>query len=206
MMDPQWLRWAKQLQAIAQNGLTFGKDPFDIERYESLRQLTVEIMATHSDADLRAVRDLFAREDGYATPKVAVLAAVFQGDTILLVKGRRDHLWTVPGGWADVGETPSDAIVREVREESGYETKAVKLLALHDRDSRGLPPLPFHVYTLFFRCELIGGEASTSIETEDVGFFKEDDVPDLSISRVTPDQVRRLFEHQRNPDWPTDFD
>ena len=206
-MDPKWLEWAKRLQAIAQTGLTYAQNHFDIERYESIREITAEIVAAHSDADLSFVRALFANEAGYATPKVDVRGAVFRDGTILLVKERQDNLWTLPGGWADINESPSEAVVREVYEESGYKTRAVKLLALYDRNRHGHPPLLFYVYKLFFLCELIGGEPSQSIETDGVAFFDEDKIPEeLSLSRVTPAQIARLFEHYRHPDWPTDFD
>jgi len=118
-MDPKWLEWAKRLQAIGQNGLACATDSFDIERYESVREIAAEIVAIHSDVDLNYVRDVFPSEGGHATPKVDVRGAVFRADTILLVRERQDGLWTLPGGWADVNESPSEAVVREVYEESG---------------------------------------------------------------------------------------
>jgi ADP-ribose pyrophosphatase YjhB (NUDIX family) len=206
VMAPKWLEWARKLQAIAQNGLTYAKDPFDIERYESVREIAAQVVAVNSDVDLNYARDLFANEAGHATPKVDVRGAVFRGDTILFVRERQDGLWTLPGGWADVNESPSEAVVREVYEESGYCTRAVKLLALYDRNKHGHTPFPYHVYKLFFQCELMGGVASQSVETDGVAFFREDEIPELSLVRVTPAQVARLFEHYRHPDWPTDFD
>ncbi len=205
-MDPNWLQWAKRLQAIAQNGLAYADSPFDVERYQTLRDITVEIMAQYSDTDRRLVRDLFASESGYATPKVDVRGVAFRRDAILLVKEREDGLWTLPGGWADVDVSPSEAVVREVYEESGYRTRATKLLAVLDRNKHPHTPMPFHVYKLFFRCQLVGGKPSHSVETSDVGFFREGEIPALSISRVTPDQITRMFEHLRHHDWPTDFD
>lgn len=205
-MPPQWLEWAKRLQAIAQNGLTYAENPFDRERYEAVREVAAEVIAAHSDMELQRVRDLLLGEVGAATPKVDVRAAVFQDDSILLVKERADGLWTLPGGWADVNESPSEAIVREVYEESGYHTHAVKLLAFYDRDKHGHPPFLFHVYKLFFLCELVGGAPTMSKETEAVAFFREDALPQLSLTRVTPAQIARMFEHYHHPDWPTDFD
>lgn len=205
-MDPKWLEWAKRLQAIGQNGLAYATDSFDIERYESVREIAAEIVAIHSGVDLNYVRDFFASEAGHATPKVDVRGAVFRADTILLVRERQDGLWTLPGGWADVNESPSEAVVREVYEESGYRTQAVKLLALYDRSRHAHTPFPYHVYKLFFQCELVSGVPSQSVETDGVAFFREDEIPELSLFRVTPAQVTRLFEHYRHPDWPTDFD
>ena len=205
-MDTKWLEWAKRLQAIAQNGLTYTQNPFDIERYKALRLLTAEIMATYSNTQPSYVLDLFATEVGYATPKVDVRGAVFRGDTLLFVREREDGCWTLPGGWADIGDSPSEVAVREVFEESGYHTRAVKLLAVYDRDKQGHPPLSHYVYKLFFHCELIGGVPSSSIETDEVAFFGENEIPELSLTRILPAQIARIFEHYRHPDWPTDFD
>ncbi|MBI1877644.1 MAG: NUDIX hydrolase [Chloroflexi bacterium] len=205
--DPQWLQWARQLQAIAQSGLAYTKNPYDIERYEAIRTIAVDMMANGSTADLKHVLDLFAGQVGYATPKIDTRGVVFLEDMLLLVKEAEDGCWTLPGGWADVNESPSETVAREIFEESGFETRVVKLLAVYDRSKHPhTPPHPFHTYKLFFRCEIIGGAATKSMETEAVGFFREDDIPELSISRVTSGQIARLFEHHRHPDWPTDFD
>jgi ADP-ribose pyrophosphatase YjhB (NUDIX family) len=205
-MNPTWLDWAQRLQAIAQNGLTFSRDHFDIERYEQLRAIAAEIMAAHSESDVNVIRDLFAGQVGYATPKVDVRGAVFRDDAILLVKERSDGCWTLPGGWADVGDSPAEAVEREIAEESGYQVRAVKLLALYDRNKHGHPPIPDHTYKLFFLCELIGGAPAESAETDAVGFFTEHELPDLSLTRVMPAQIARLFAHYRNPSLPADFD
>ena len=205
-MNPVWLEWTQRLQAIAQTGLTYAADPYDVERYEQLREIAAEIAAAHSDSEQAYVQGLFADQAGYATPKVDVRGAVFRDDMILLVKERSDGGWTLPGGWADVGDSPGDAVVREIVEESGYVTRVVKLLALYDRNKHGHPPHPFHAYKLFFLCELIGGAAAASNETEAVDFFAEDALPELSLTRVMPAQIARLFAHYRHPEWPTDFD
>ena len=205
-MEPKWLEWTQKLQAIAQNGLTYSENPFDIERYKSLQAIAAEIMATYSNVEHSYILNLFSQEVGYATPKVDVRGAVFRDDTILLVKEREDGCWTLPGGWADVGDSPSEVAVKEVYEESGYQTRAVKLLAVYDRDRQGHPPHPHYIYKLFFLCELVSGSPSPSIETEEVEFFAEDAIPELSLGRVTPSQITRLFEHYRFPDLPTDFD
>ena len=206
-MDPQWLLWARKLQAIAQTGLTYANDPFDIERYESIRALAAEIMAAGSGAqEAEAFCTMFSAETGYATPKVDVRAAVFRDSALLLVKERSDGCWTLPGGWADVGDSPSTAAAREVKEESGYDVKARKLLAVLDRNLHGHPPIPYHAYKLFFLCDLLGGEARTGLETENVGFFAEREIPPLSLTRVTPAQISRLFDHLRHPEQPTQFD
>ncbi len=207
MTEPQWLLWSRQLMAVAQNGLTYASNPFDIDRYQSIRSIAAAILADHTLADQARIENLFAQEVGYATPKVDVRGVVFCDQTLLLVKERQDGGWTLPGGWADVNESPSEAVVREVFEESGYRTRATKLLAVFDRAKHPhVPLLPFHIYKLFLLCEWLGGEATTSSETEAVEFFREDQLPELSISRTTPDQIARLFEHLRQPELPANFD
>jgi ADP-ribose pyrophosphatase YjhB (NUDIX family) len=206
MSDPQWLEWTRQLQAIAQAGLTYAHDPFDVERYQAVRTLAAEITAAHTGIAPERVLDLFAGEFGHPTPKVDVRGAVFDGDTILLVKERVDGGWTMPGGWADVNESPAEAVVREVFEESGYETRAVRLLALYDRRKHEHPPHPWHIYKVFFQCERLGGAPATSLETDGVAFFHKDEIPPLSVGRVTAVQIARFFEHFCNPSWPADFD
>jgi ADP-ribose pyrophosphatase YjhB (NUDIX family) len=202
-----WLDWSKRLQAIAQNGLTFTKDPYDIERYQNLRDLAAEMLAAGSHQDLSLIRDWLARDSGYMTPKVDVRGVVFHDNKLLLVRERSDGKWTLPGGWADICASPAENVVREVREESGYETRATKLLAVFDRSKHPHhPPLPFHVYKMFFQCAIIGGSPASSSETDGVDFFSEANLPELSIDRVTPGHIKRLFEHHRHPQWPTDFD
>lgn len=213
-MESGWLDWARKLQAIAQNGLTYGRDPYDVERFKSVRDIASQMMAVHADADPAYVRDLFASEIGHATPKVDVRGVVFQDDSMLLVRERSDGGWTLPGGWADVGESPAEAVVREIDEESGYRTRAVKLLAVFDRDRHPHTPLPYYVYKLFFRCELISGHPPATEarhggaydETIGVGFFRADELPPLSTGRVTPAQIQRFFDHYHHPHWPADFD
>ena len=206
MTETRWLHWTRRLQAIAQNGLTYTEGVFDRERYRELRGIAAEMLAAGAGAEPERIEGLLAREQGYATPKVDVRGVVFRDAKVLLVREKEDGLWTLPGGWADVGESPSEAVVKEIREESGYQTRAVKLLAVYDRDRHGHPPLSWYVYKMFIRCELLGGEPTHSMETDGVGFFAEDELPPLSLGRVLPAQIHRAFEHLRNPDWPADFD
>lgn len=204
--NPRWLAWAQRLQALAQSGITYSKDPYDIERYHQIIELAAEIVAEHGQADLSVVQDLFAMQSGYITPKLDIRGVVFRDDQILLVQERADGLWTLPGGWVDVNEPPSDSVEREVWEESGYHVRAVKLLALYDRNLHGHPPILFHTYKIFVLCELTGGEASASLETLAAGFFLADDLPPLSILRTTEKQILRMFDLYQHPDWPADFD
>jgi len=206
-VSEKWLEWGRRLQALAQNGLAYAENPFDVERYTQLRELAAEIIAAHSGLTVERAAELFAEETSYATPKVDVRGVVFKDDGILLVREMADRgRWTLPGGWADVGESPREAVVREVHEESGFETRPVKLLAVYDKAKHGHPPDLLYIYKLFILCELIGGEAAHSIETQGAAFFREDDIPELSIGRTTKEQLARMFEHYRNPDLPTEFD
>ena len=206
MSNPQWLLWARQIQAIAQNGLTYTEGVFDRERYTQLRALAQEIFATYTEMPADALSGIFGGEVGYATPKVDVRGAVFRDGKVLLVRERSDGLWTLPGGWVDVDDPPSRAVEREIREESGYRTRAVKLAAVWDRNLHGHPPHAFHIYKLAFVCELIDGTPTDSIETDAVDWFGPNELPPLSLTRVMPTQVARLFEHARQPDLPADFD
>lgn len=206
-MDPRWLDWVKRLQAIAQTGLTFAKDPYDLGRYESVKFIAAEILASKEEGQsVGSIVRLFSSDVGYATPKVDVRAAVFRDGRILLVREKEDGRWTLPGGWADVGDSPSGAVVREVKEESGYDVKVRKLLALLDRNLHGHPPIAAHAYKLFFQCDLVGGDARAEGETDAVDFFPKDKIPPLSLTRVTGAQIEQLFEHFSHPDWPTQFD
>jgi len=205
-LNPQWLLWSRRLQAIAQEGLTYARDGYDLGRYEQLRELAAEILAAHSTGTLQEARDLLTLETGPATPKVDVRAAVFREGRVLLVKEPGEVGWSLPGGWADVGESPSEAAVRETLEESGYRVRPFRLLAAYDRDRHGHPPIPYHVYKLVFSCEILDETPMSDVDTDGVRFFGENELPELSITRVTRDQISRFFEQHRDPDRPADFD
>jgi ADP-ribose pyrophosphatase YjhB (NUDIX family) len=200
------LDWARQVQAIAQNGLAFARDPFDRERYARLQELVAELLSAQLAVPLPTARAFWETESGYLTPKLDVRGAVFRGDTVLLVRERSDGHWTLPGGWVDVNDAPSGAVAREIREESGFEARAVKLAALVDKRRHPHPPGVHHIYKLFFLCELTGGAARVSDETDAVDFFAVRALPPLSLGRVLPGQIERLYQHQLNPGMPTDFD
>jgi ADP-ribose pyrophosphatase YjhB (NUDIX family) len=209
MGEPQWLTWARELQALAQSGLTFTRDPYDRQRYEALRALAASILAAHTGTPAAAIERLFREETGYATPKLEVRAAVFDTQRrLLLVREALDQgRWTLPGGWADVNLTPAENLLKEVREESGYEARIVKLAAVWDRVRQGHPPSMFSCTKLFFVCEVTGGEARTSLETTEVAWFTRATLPqDLSLGRVLPHQLHRMFEHAADPGAPTDYD
>jgi ADP-ribose pyrophosphatase YjhB (NUDIX family) len=202
------LEWARKVQAIAQNGLLFTHDQFDRERYEQLQQLVASILASELELPLERVKAFYSADDGYATPKVDVRGGVFDQNKVLMVRERSDGKWTLPGGWVDVNDAPSSAVEREIREESGYLAKAVKLAALFDKNNpaHGHPPGITHIYKLLFLCQLTGGTATISSETDAVEFFPVDALPPLSTGRATESQIQRLYQHHLNRDLPTDFD
>ncbi len=207
-LTPPWLTWARALQALSQTGLHFSDNPYDRERYEQIRVIAAEILAQHSTMPVADVLALHAKEHGYATPKVDVRGAAFRDGKILLVRETMDHgRWTLPGGWADVNETPAQAVVREMREEAGFDATVASVIAVYDRDAQGhTPPMPYHVYRLFFLCVLTGGAPRDSHETSGAAFFAEDALPELSHSRVTVPELQCCFAHYRQPHLAAAFD
>ncbi len=206
MEPPNWLIWAQKLDALAQAGLTFAQNPFDIERYHKIREISAEILTSYSHIDGREIQGLLDGQAGYATPKIDVRGVVFQDEKILLVKELVDGHWTLPGGWVDVNEPPSRAAEREVWEESGFRVKASRLLAVYDRNLHGFPPYIFHSYKMFVLCDLIDGSPTTSIETGGAEFFAEHAIPDLSLPRTTPEVIQRMYALYRNPHAQAEFD
>jgi ADP-ribose pyrophosphatase YjhB (NUDIX family) len=207
--EPDWLLWAREIQATAQTGLAFSRDAYDLDRYRALRALAARIMATHTAADLGRIEALFAAEAGYATPKLGVRAGVFDaaGRILMVRETADDHRWTLPGGWADVNQTAGQSAAREVFEESGYRVRPVKLVGAWDKATQGLRLGPFSTTTLFFTCELLGGEPTTSLETSEIAWFTDDTIPsELSDRRVSAHQIARMFAHWRDPSLPTEFD
>ncbi|MEC5273004.1 NUDIX hydrolase [Caldifermentibacillus hisashii] len=205
-MEPKWLEWAKELQSIAQAGLTYSRDVYDLERFEQIREISMEIMSQYTKVDQSVLKNLFANETGYPTPKVDIRAVIIEDNKILLVKENSDDSWSLPGGWADIGLTPSEVAIKEVKEESGFDVKPVKLLGVLDKKCHPHPPSPYHVYKIFIQCEIIGGGPQTGIETTAVGFFAENELPKLSEGRNTRSQIEMLFRQVNNPQEPVYFD
>jgi ADP-ribose pyrophosphatase YjhB (NUDIX family) len=203
---PQWLRWAERLQAIAQTGLTYARDPYDRDRYTELRGLAVEIVAAHVPAPAEEVAVAFASGTRYPTPMMDVRAVVVQDDRVLLVREASVGLWTFPGGWADVGCSPSEVAAKETLEESGYVVRPMRLLALLDKARQGQPPSLDYVWKAFFLCALESGDARTSHETNAVGFFDVNALPELDAGRTTKRQVLRMLALAADPSLPPDID
>lgn len=207
MSEQKNFTWAQRLQAIAQSGLAYTDNPFDQGRYQELEKIAAELMAEATDTPVKEVAAIFEAQSGYATPKVDVRGVVFKNEKILLVRELMDGgRWTLPGGWADINESLSAAVEREVREEAGMIVHASKLAAVFDRNQHGHPPYPFHTYKLFVICDLIAEATPDPIETADPTFFALKNLPELSQARVTAEEIQRMFDHLKNPTLPTDFD
>jgi ADP-ribose pyrophosphatase YjhB (NUDIX family) len=206
MSEPAWLVLGRELRAIAQIGLAFSTDPFDRGRYQRIRELAASLVADGSGKQTPEVLDLFLTDAGYATPKVDVRGAAFRDGRVLMVREISDGGWTLPGGWADVNQTPAQCVVREIAEESGFEARAVKLAAVHDYRKRNRPRHLDSIYKLFFICELTGGAARVSDETSDVAFFARDALPNLSSGRTTEAQLELMFRHADDPGLAVEFD
>jgi len=206
MMKYKWKEIAQKLQAIAQVGLSYSKDAFDRERFEQIREISVQIMSDFCDTDMKIVRDLFASEMGYQTPKVDIRAAVFKEDKILLVKEKDTQKWSLPGGWADVGLSPSENAVKEVKEEAGLDVVAEKILAFWDKRLHEHPQDLYHVYKIVILCVIKGGKLTPGIETKDADFFSKDALPELSTDRITLKQIHHIFNYLKRPDQKILFD
>ena len=203
--QPKKLTWARKIFSIAQSGLTYSKNEFDLDRYRRLQEIAAEMIASQSELTKDAVVDNFSMQIGYATPKIDVRGAIVRDGKILLIQERIDNKWAMPGGWADLGEAPSQMVIREVREESGFEVRAEKLIAVYDANR--IEPMEFyHAYKLIFLCAITGGEAQTSIETSAVDFFSPNHLPQLSEFRTNQSMIAEVFMHLADSDRPTFFE
>ena len=207
-MQPPLAAFLEQALATPQAGPTYTGDPFDIARFEALRAATVTLIASQSELAPDAIGDWIALDSGYPTPKLDVRAFI-QNDAghVLLVQERSDGCWTLPGGWCDIGDSPADAVVREVSEETGLACRAVQLLALFDKLKHPHPPQLPHAHKAFFLCEVTGGALLTDTdETKGAGYFPIDALPELSRHRVVASQLRTLHDHLSQGRGDTLFD
>ncbi|MDD7793562.1 NUDIX hydrolase N-terminal domain-containing protein [Clostridium sp. 'White wine YQ'] len=205
-MEPKWLTWAKELQLIAQAGLTYSTNKFDIERFQQIRNLSIEILSEYTEISNEKIKDLFCNEVGYQTPKVEIRGAIFKDDKILLVKESIDGCWSMPGGWAEVNLSIKENVAKEAMEEAGVKVIPQKLIAVLERSKHYEEPFPYGVYKAFVLCELIDGEFKKNIETEASDFFELANLPDLSLGRNTKKQIEMCFEAHKNKDFITIFD
>lgn len=197
---------ARRLLALSQTGLHFCEEEYDRERYREIADIAAQLLANDSGRAPEELRRTWFVEDGYSTPKIDVRGAIFRESRVLLVRERLDGKWTLPGGWADINDTPSHAVEKEIEQESGFLARAVKLAAVYDRNKHGHPHYLFHAWKLFFICDITGGEARTSYETTGVEFFSLDALPELSLGRSTAAQIHRMWEHHRDRTLATEFD
>lgn len=205
-MKEKWLEWASRLQSIAQAGLTFGENQYDIDRYHQIRNLSVEIMHEYTEISYEKVRDLFASGTGYQTPKVDIRASVFKDNKILMVREKIDGAWSLPGGWADVNSSVSESAVRECLEEAGARVKPRRIIAIHLAGRHFNFPYPYTVYKVFVECELIENQFVENTETLEAGFFPLDELPSLSMERNTLSQIEMCFEAKKHKIFETVFD
>lgn len=205
-MKEKWLEWAARLQSVAQAGLTFGGDQYDLDRYKQIRTISVEILNEYTGISDEKIRDLFASETGYQTPKVDIRASVFKGNKILMIREKIDGAWALPGGWADVNTSVSESAARECLEEAGAIVKPKRIIAIHQADKHYSFPYPYTVYKIFVECELIESNFSDNTETLEAGFFLIDLLPPLSTERNTKEQIEMCFEARKHKLFETVFD
>lgn len=203
--SPKWLDWAREIFSLSQSGITYSGNQYDIERYKRLQEITAEIIESQSSVSKELALDSFSMQAGYITPKVDVRGAVVYDGKILLIQESADGMWAMPGGWADLGNSPASVAEREVWEESGYRVKAEKVVAVIDANR--IEPMEFyHAYKIIFLCKLLDGEPRTSHETLAVDFFDPAHLPPLSSYRTNEDMLKEVFSHVEDPNRPAAFD
>lgn len=203
---PLWLKWAREIQSIAQTGLAFSEKEYDRQRYTRLNEIAAEILGNYTFLDEKILKKIFMEQPGYATPKIDVRSAVIRDNKILLVQEKSDQKWAMPGGWADVGDYPSEVAIRETKEESGFDVKPIKIIGVFDANRSGRQLEFFHAFKIIFLCDLIGGEAKSSDETLNAAFFTFDNLPELSENRTNNRFLDEVKKHLENPSRPAWFD
>lgn len=203
--NEKWLQWAVELQSLAQAGLYYAKDKFDIERYERMREITAEMLSYKTEIPIDKIKNLFCSETGYQTPKLDSRAAIFSDDKILLVK-ENNHTWSLPGGWVDVDLSVKENTIKEVKEESGLDVTADMIIAVQDREKHNLPVYAYKVCKIFILCTVIGGRFEENIETIESKYFGIDELPALATEKNNEEQIKLCFEAYRSKSWKTQFD
>lgn len=201
-----WLKWAIEIQSLAQTGLAYTKDIFDKERYERLREISAEMLAEKTGVSTEKVQDLFCNETGYQTPKLDTRAAIFEDNKILLVH-ENNGTWSLPGGWCDVLESVKSNTEKEVREETGLTVKAVKIISVQDRNKHNKPVYVYGVCKIFVLCEAVSGEFVENIETIETQYFSLEDLPhNLAEEKTSREQIEMCFQAFFDKNWQTWFD
>ena len=205
MDEQKWLDWAIELQSLAQTGLTYGKDVYDRERYERIREISAEIIAHKTEVSVGTVKDLFCNETGYQTPKLDTRAAIIEDGKILLVR-ENNGKWSLPGGWVDVNVSVKENTVKEVKEEAGLDVTADRIIAVQDRNKHNSPRYAYGICKIFILCSLIGGQFEANSETTGFDWFSQDTLPELAEEKNTRSQVKMCFDAYHDPNWQVLFD
>lgn len=205
IVQPQWLEWAKELQFIAQGGLTYSKDVFDIERFERIREIAAEMLSLQSGIPIEKVKNLFCNETGFQTPKLDTRAAIFKDDKILLVK-EKNGTWSLPGGWVDINQSIKTNTEKEVKEEAGLNVKAIRVIAIQDRNLHNIPPYAYNVCKVFVLCEIESGSFRANIETDESGYFGLEALPVLAKEKNNEEQIKMCFSAYHDKNWQVLFD
>ncbi len=206
MSNNTWLDIAKELQFIAQTGLTYSTNEFDLERFQRIREISAEIVSAKTDLTLDKVKDLFCNETGFQTPKLDTRAAIIKDGKILLVKERIDGRWSLPGGWVDVNQSIKSNVIKEVKEEAGLDASVLKVVAIQDREKHNTPPSAYSICKIFVLCQAIGGQFQQNIETIESGYFSLDNLPELSVDKTTKEQIEMCFLASEDNNWEVILD
>ena len=202
----KWLKWAIEIQSLAQAGLTYTDNVYDIERYERLREIAAEIIEEKSNISFEKVKDLFCNENGYQTPKIDTRAAIFKDEKILLTH-ENNGTWSLPGGWCDVLESVASNTIKEVKEETGLDVETIKIIAVQDRNKHNKPIYAYGVCKIFVLCNVIGGEFVENIETTEIKYFSLDEIPNnLAEEKTNNEQIEMCFKAYKDEKWQTQFD
>lgn len=200
------VKWAMEIQSLAQAGLEYTNNVYDIERYERLREISAEIIEEKSNINLEKVKDLFCNETGYQTPKIDTRAIIFKDDKILLTH-ENNGTWSLPGGWCDVLESVGSNTIKEVKEETGLDVDAIKIISVQDRNKHNKPIYAYGVCKIFVLCNVIGGKFVENIETTEIKYFSLDEIPNnLAEEKTNREQIEMCFEAHKNVNWQTQFD
>ena len=202
----KWIKWSMEIQSLAQSGLAYTDNVYDIERYERLREISTEMLAEKTDLSIEKVKDLFCNETGYQTPKIDTRAVIFKDNKILLVH-ENNNTWSLPGGWCDVLESVKSNTVKEVKEETGLDVNAIKVVAIQDRNKHNKPIYAYGVCKVFILCDVISGEFEKNIETTEIKYFSQDEIPNnLSDEKTNKEQIEMCFKAYNDKNWQTQFD
>lgn len=202
----KWLKWAIEIQSLAQAGLAYTNNVYDIERYERLREISSEMIEEKSNISLEKVKNLFCNETGYQTPKIDTRAVIFKDDKILLTH-ETNGTWALPGGWCDVLESVKTNTIKEAKEETGLDVEPIKIIAVQDRNKHNKPVYAYGVCKIFVLCNVLGGEFERNIETTEIKYFSLKDIPNnLAEEKTNKEQIEMCFKAKNDNEWKVEFD